>query len=93
MYIFKNSVSDLFVFAEEIAFKDGPAENSETSKISEFFSDIFKSEFWILPVGKNRKLVNKKIPNNFSEISEISDFSKFQFAILSFFKNFFFNIL
>ena len=49
----------------------------KSRKFRKFFSEIFKSEFWILAVGQNRKLGKKKTPNNFSEISEISDFSEF----------------
>ena len=60
---------------------------SKTRKPRKFFSKIFKSEFSILAVGQNRKLENKKTRNNFSEISETSDFSICHFFI--FFLNFF----
>ena len=46
----------------------------ESRKSRKFFSKNFKSEFSILAVGQNRKLGNKKTWDNFSEISEISDF-------------------
>ena len=39
------------------------------------FSEIFKSEFSILPIGQNWKLGNKKTRNNISETSEVSEFS------------------
>ena len=48
------------------------SENPEISEISEIFFEIFKSEFLILTVGKNRKRGNKKTQNNISEISEFS---------------------
>ena len=63
----------------------------KSQKSRKFFFKIFKSEFSILAVGQNRKLGNKKTRNNFSEISEIFDFSKFSIChFFSFFLNFFF---
>ena len=44
-------------------------------KTQKFFSEICKSEFWILAIGQNRKLGKKKTRNNISEISEISEVS------------------
>ena len=63
------------------------SENPEISEISEIFFEIFKSEFLILTVGKNRKRGNKKTQNN---ISEISEFSISYFFIFQ--KTFFFSI-
>ena len=56
-------------------------------KSQNFFSEIFKSEFSILAVGKNKELGNKKTWNNFSEISEVSEFLICHFFI--FFRIFF----
>ena len=67
----------------------------KSQKCRQYFSEIFKSEFSILAVGQNRKLGNKKTWNNFSEISKISDFSKFLICHIFIFqkKIFFQNIL
>ena len=64
----------------------------KSQKTRKFFSEKFKSEFSILAVGQNRKLGNKKTPNNISNISEISEF---RLATFTFFKKHFcfFNIL
>ena len=65
------------------------SKTSEISKISEIFSKFFKSEFWVLVVGQNQKLGNKKTRNNFSEISKIFDLSEFLVChIFIFFLNF-----
>ena len=66
------------------------SENPEISEISEIFFEIFKSEFLILIVGKNRKRGNKKTQNNISEISEVSEFLICYFFIFQ--KTFFFSI-
>ena len=59
-------------------------------KSQNFFSEIFKSEFSILAVGKNKKLGNKKTWNNFSKISQISDVSEFSIChFFIFFRIFF----
>ena len=66
----------------------------KSQKSRKYFSKNFQSEFSILAVGQNRKLGNKKSRNNFSQISEISDFS--EISICHFFifqKKKIFNIL
>ena len=65
---------------------------SKTRKTWKFFSEIFKSEFSILAIGQNWKLGNKKTRNNISEISKISEVSKFSICHFSFFKKLFFSI-
>ena len=62
----------------------------KSQKSQKFFSDIFKSEFLILAVGQNRKLGKKKTRNNFSEISDFSEFSICHFFIFFFNSLFFF---
>ena len=65
---------------------------SKTRKTWKFFSEIFKSEFSILAIGQNWKLGNKKTRNNISEISKISEVSKFSICHFSFFKKHFLSI-
>ena len=53
----------------------------KSRKSWKFFSQNFKSEFPILAVGQTRKLGNKETWNNFSGISDFSEFSICHFFI------------
>ena len=56
---------------------------SKSRKSQIFFPRFLNLSFLFLAVGQNRKLGNKKTRNNFSEISEISDY--FEISICHFF--------
>ena len=86
-YYIKPEIKCVFTLARSKTRKPWKSQKSR-----KFFSEIFKSEFTILATGQNRKLGNKKTRNNFSEISDFSDFCKFSICHFFIFQKKFFSI-